>query len=94
MVKAQWASQQDSTFEAAIKIIGTDRIGLINDVSNVISSELKINMRSMKINTEGGIFEGEIQLYVEDTEHLDLMIGKLENVEGVLNVSRYSNSEI
>lgn len=93
VVKAQWASQQDSTFEAAIKIIGTDRLGLINDVSNVISSELMINMRSMKINTEGGIFEGEIQLFVEDTEHLDLMIGKLENVEGVLNVSRYSNSE-
>lgn len=94
VVKAQWSSQQDETFEAAIKIIGTDRMGLISDVSNVISSELRINMRSMKINTEGGIFEGEIQLFIEDTEHLDLMIRKLERVEGVLNVSRYSNNEI
>ncbi|MEM9328283.1 MAG: bifunctional (p)ppGpp synthetase/guanosine-3',5'-bis(diphosphate) 3'-pyrophosphohydrolase [Bacteroidota bacterium] len=94
VVKAKWSSQKDSTFEASIKIIGTDRIGLINDVSNVISSELKINMRAMTINTEGGIFEGEIQLYVEDTGHLDLMLGKLENVEGVLNVSRHNKNEI
>ncbi len=94
VVKAKWSSKKDSTFEAAIKIIGTDRIGLINDVSNVISSELKINMRAMTINTEGGIFEGEIQLYVEDTSHLDLMIRKLENVEGVLNVSRHNKNEM
>ena len=94
VVKAKWSSKKDSTFEAAIKIIGTDRIGLINDVSNVISSELMINMRAMTINTEGGIFEGEIQLYVEDTAHLDLMIRKLENVEGVLNVSRYNKNEM
>ncbi len=93
VVKAKWASKQNSTFEAAIKILGTDRIGLINDVSNVISAELKINMRSMKINTEGGIFEGEIQLYVDDTNHLDLMIRKLERVEGVLSVSRFNNSD-
>ncbi len=93
VVKAKWASKQKSTFEAGIKILGTDRIGLINDVSNVISEELKINMRSMKINTEGGIFEGEIHLFVEDTDHLDLMIRKLENVEGVLSVNRFNNNE-
>lgn len=94
VVKAQWTSKKDSIFEASIKIIGTDRLGLISDVSDVISSQLKINMRAMKINTDGGIFEGEIQLYVEDTAHLDLMIRKLENVEGVLSISRYSNNDI
>jgi len=87
IIKAKWASSQD-TFEVSVKLIGTDRIGLINDVSTVISEELKVNMRSMSINTEGGIFEGEIHLYINDTSHLDTLITKLENVEGMMNVSR------
>ena len=71
-----------------LRIIGTDRLGLINDISRVISGELKVNMRSLSINTEGGIFEGEIHLYVNDTEHLDKLIANLEHVQGVVSVSR------
>ena len=63
-------------------------MGLINDVSSIISGELKVNMRSITINTEGGIFEGEIQLYVSDTKHVDQLIGKLEVVPGVVSVTR------
>ena len=93
VVKAKWASKQKTTFEAGIKILGTDRLGLINDVSNVISEELKINMRSMQLDTDSGIFQGEIQLFVEDKDHLDLMLEKLEKVEGVLSVNRLSNND-
>ena len=71
-----------------MKIIGTDRVGLINDVSKIISDELKVNMRSMSIDTDSGIFEGEIMLYVNDTSHLDMLITRLEKVEGVVKVSR------
>ncbi|MEQ9403111.1 MAG: bifunctional (p)ppGpp synthetase/guanosine-3',5'-bis(diphosphate) 3'-pyrophosphohydrolase [Cyclobacteriaceae bacterium] len=88
IIKAKWASSRKHSFEASLSIIGTDRIGLISDVSNVISSELKVNMRSLSINTEGGIFEGNIQLYVEDTNHIDTLIKKLEQVQGVVKVSR------
>lgn len=88
VVKAKWTSSQDNSFLAGLKIIGTDRIGLINDVSSVISGELKVNMRSITINTEGGIFEGEIQLYVNDTQHVDHLIRNLEQVQGVVSVSR------
>ncbi len=88
ILKAKWASSRKHSFEAALSIIGTDRIGLISDVSNVISSELKVNMRSLSINTEGGIFEGNIQLYVEDTNHIGTLIKKLEKVQGVVKVSR------
>lgn len=88
VVKAKWTSSQDNSFLAGLKIIGTDRIGLINDVSSIISGELKVNMRSITINTEGGIFEGEIQLYVNDTQHVDQLIKKLEKVHGVVSVSR------
>ena len=90
VVKAKWTSSQDNSFLAVLKIIGTDRMGLINDVSRIISSELKVNMRSMSINTEGGIFEGEIGLYVNDTKHLDHLIKNMEAVQGVVSVSRDS----
>ena len=88
VIKAKWTSSHDKSFIARLKIIGTDRLGLINDVSSIISGELKVNMRSITINTEGGIFEGEIQLYVNDTEHLDKLITNLEKVQGVVSVSR------
>lgn len=90
VIKAKWTSSQDRAFIAGVKVIGTDRIGMINDISNVISSELNVNMRSLKIETEGGIFEGEIELYVEDTKHLDVMIKNLMEIESVVNVNRFS----
>lgn len=93
VVKAKWASQHAASFLSGLKIIGTDRVGLINDVSSIISDELKVNMRSMSIDTDSGIFEGEIMLYVNDTRHLDLLISKLEKVEGVVKVSRFDYNE-
>ncbi|WP_370089822.1 bifunctional (p)ppGpp synthetase/guanosine-3',5'-bis(diphosphate) 3'-pyrophosphohydrolase [Ekhidna sp.] len=88
IIKAKWASSRKHSFEATLSIIGTDRLGLVSDVSNIISEELKVNMRSLSINTEGGIFEGIIRLYVEDTSHLDMLVKKLEKVTGVVKVSR------
>lgn len=93
VVKAKWASQHTSAFLVSLKIIGTDRVGLINDVTAIISEELKVNMRSVAIDTDSGIFEGEIMLYVNDTHHLDLLITKLEKVEGVFKVSRFDFHE-
>ncbi|MGK7390833.1 MAG: RelA/SpoT family protein [Candidatus Cyclobacteriaceae bacterium M2_1C_046] len=93
IVKAKWASQRAKEFLAGLKIIGTDRVGLINDVSTIISNELKVNMRSMSISTESGIFEGDIMLYVNHTSHLDLLLQKLEKVDGVVKVSRYEYLE-
>ncbi|NQZ74845.1 MAG: bifunctional (p)ppGpp synthetase/guanosine-3',5'-bis(diphosphate) 3'-pyrophosphohydrolase [Ekhidna sp.] len=88
IIKAKWASSRKHSFEATLSIIGTDRMGLVSDVSNIISEELKVNMRSLSINTEGGIFEGLIRLYVEDTSHIDTLTKKLEKVNGVVKVSR------
>jgi len=90
VIKAKWTSSQERSFVAGLKVIGTDRIGIISDIANVISSELKVNMRSLKIDTEGGIFEGEIELYVEDTKHLDTLIKNLLAIERVVNVTRFS----
>lgn len=93
VVKAKWTSQHEVAFLTGLKIRGTDRVGLINDVSKIISDELKVNMSSMSIYTDQGIFEGEIMLYVNDTRHLEQLINKLKIVEGVVKVSRFDSKE-
>lgn len=93
VVKAKWTSQHEVAFLTGLKILGTDRVGLINDVSRIISDELKVNMSSMSIHTDSGIFEGEIMLYVNDTRHLEQLMEKLRNVEGVIKTSRFDSKE-
>lgn len=91
VIKAKWTSQHEVSFLTGLKVIGTDRVGLINDVSKVISEELKVNMSSLSFKTDHGIFNGEIMLYVNDTRHLEMLIKKLETVEGVVKVSRFDS---
>jgi len=91
VIKAKWTSQHEVAFLTGLKVIGTDRVGLINDVSRVISEELKVNMSSLSFKTDHGIFSGEIMLYVNDTRHLEMLIEKLEQVEGVVKVSRFDS---
>ncbi|MFA0960861.1 bifunctional (p)ppGpp synthetase/guanosine-3',5'-bis(diphosphate) 3'-pyrophosphohydrolase [Roseivirga sp. BDSF3-8] len=88
VVKAKWMSQKEIAFLAGLRIIGTDRVGLINDVTEVISHELKVNMRSITIDSDSGIFDGTIMVFVQDTKHLELLIKKLKKVPGVVKVSR------
>jgi GTP diphosphokinase / guanosine-3',5'-bis(diphosphate) 3'-diphosphatase len=94
VVKSKWTSQHEIAFLTGLKIKGTDRVGLINDVTTIISEELKVNMRSMSIHTDNGIFDGEIMLYVNDTRHLEELMSKLKIVEGVYKVVRFDSHDI
>ena len=89
VVKAKWTSQSEVSFLAGLKIKGTDRVGMMNDVTRIISNELKVNMRSVSIESDNGIFDGSIQLYVQDTMHLEKLTQKLENIDGVEEVARF-----
>ena len=89
VIKARWTSQQQIAFLAGLKIVGTDRVGLINDLTKVISNELKVNMRSITVDSDSGVFEGTIKLYVHSTTHLSNLINNLSEVPGVINVSRF-----
>ena len=89
VIKAKWTSQSEVSFLAGLTLKGTDRVGMMNDVTRIISGELKVNMRSVSIESENGIFDGSIQLYVHDTKHLDVLTKKLENIEGIEEVVRF-----
>ncbi|MFD2248043.1 RelA/SpoT family protein [Pontibacter ruber] len=89
IVKAKWTDQQELAFLAGIHIKGTDRVGLVNDLTKVISNSLKVNMRSITIDSHDGIFEGNIMVFVNDTGHLDKLIQRMGRVNGVLAVERF-----
>ncbi|MBP7477322.1 MAG: bifunctional (p)ppGpp synthetase/guanosine-3',5'-bis(diphosphate) 3'-pyrophosphohydrolase [Chitinophagales bacterium] len=89
IVKTKWTKEKDIAFLTGVKINGIDDVGVINKVTNIISGELKINIRAFSIESEDGIFEGLVKVYVEDMEQLDLLIEKLKSLDGLLSVQRY-----
>ncbi|MCS6796452.1 MAG: bifunctional (p)ppGpp synthetase/guanosine-3',5'-bis(diphosphate) 3'-pyrophosphohydrolase [Raineya sp.] len=91
ILKAQWASKIEDSYMVALRITGTDRVGIINDVTKIISNELKVNMRSMAFDTIENVFEGNCTVLVHDTRHLNLLIEKLKQVPGVEQVVRYDS---
>ena len=88
IVKAKWTGQEQLSVLAGIKITGMDDVGVVNNITKVISSELKVNMRSISIESNEGLFEGTIMLFVLDTEHLTKLMKKLSALSGILNVTR------
>jgi guanosine-3',5'-bis(diphosphate) 3'-pyrophosphohydrolase len=88
IVKARWTGQQEIAFLAGIRINGADEVGVVNNITRVISNELKVNMRSISIDSNEGLFEGTIMLFVHDTEHLKKLMAKLGQVNGILSVTR------
>ena len=88
VVKAKWVNDQLISFLAGLKITGTDEIGIVNNITKVISSEHNVNMRSINFDTDDGIFEGTIMVYVHDTKHLSHMMDNLKKVKGVNKVTR------
>lgn len=88
IIKAKWREKGDLQFLTGIKLYGSDRLGLINDVSGIISSELGINIRSFSVETNNDLFEGRAMIYVKDSEQLNTIIKKLQKVEGVEKIYR------
>lgn len=92
IVKARWTNQHELAFLTGLRITGIDDVGLINKLTTVISNDFKVNMRSLTVDSDNGIFEGTIMVYVNDTEHLDNLIKRLKQVKGVTGVTRFDSA--
>jgi len=89
IVKARWRQTEGNrTFLATIRITGVDDIGIVSNISDVISKDLRVNMRSIAIDSNDGLFEGTLTVFVSDTNHLDALIKKIIKVKGVMSVKR------
>lgn len=89
IIHAKWKeSKKRTSFQAIIRISGTDNIDIVSQISHVISKDISVQMRSINIESEGGSFEGTLRVYVNNLEHLEFLLHKLKNVHGVTQVSR------
>lgn len=88
IIAVKWAIHKLVSFLARISMTGVDRIGLANDITNVISSELKVNMTNINISVRDGIFEGTIDLYIHHTKDLNNLLLKISNIKGIESVNR------
>lgn len=91
VIKAQWKEnliKQETKFLAIIKIIGIDDVGVVSSLSDIISKNLEVNMKSITIESNEGTFEGTISVYVEDTKHLDLLMKKIQEKHPTMQISR------
>ncbi len=88
-VPVEWSRQKDVQFIVALRVIGEDRVGIVSDITTVISRNLKTNIRAITVDTEDGIFEGNIELYVNDLEHLRRLIERIKRIDGIHGVYRF-----
>lgn len=90
-IKATWKNSDLKENIAKITVHGIDRLGIVNRLTEIISNQHNVNMKSISFETEDGIFEGNLTVMVYDTEHLEQLMRKFEQVEGVQRVIRRSN---
>ncbi|MBN1159440.1 MAG: bifunctional (p)ppGpp synthetase/guanosine-3',5'-bis(diphosphate) 3'-pyrophosphohydrolase [Bacteroidales bacterium] len=89
VVKAQWRSGAKSAlFSVEITIQGENDPNILNNISNVLSKDLKINLQSFSLDSSEGQFKGRMKITVKDTGHLDALISKLSAIKGVYRVNR------
>jgi GTP pyrophosphokinase len=88
IIAVKWAIHKLVSFLARISMTGIDRIGLLRDITTIISSELKVNMTKINITVDKGIFEGVIDVYVHHTKDLNNLILKISNIKGIDGVKR------
>lgn len=88
IINASWKKEEASEFLTGVKFSGLDNVGLVNEITGFISNEKNVNMKSISFDSNDGIFEGKIMLFVNDTKHLYDLIAHLKQLEGIEKVER------
>lgn len=94
IIKAQWTkSAANQSFQAIIKVVGVDEIGMLNKITDVISKDLKVRMRSITMDSNEGMFEGKLKLLIDSVKHLEMLMSKLKKEKGILKVTRVDSDD-
>ena len=88
MVKAKWSGKGSNQYSIGLKVVGNDDIGIVNNITSIISKENNITMRAINIDSHDGLFSGYIEVMLEDTSKLDMLLKRLRTVRGVKQVIR------
>ncbi len=94
IIKAEWTkSAAKQSFQAMIKVSGVDEIGMLNKITDIISKDLRVRMRSISMDSNEGMFDGKLKLFVDSAKHLDMLMSKLKREKGILKVMRVDSEE-
>ena len=88
IVKAKWSGKGSSQYEITLRVIGNDDIGIVNNLTSIISKEERLVLRSINIDSHDGLFSGNMTIMLDDTNRLEALIKKLRTVKGVKQVER------
>lgn len=88
IVKARWAGKGHGSYPITLHVVGQDDLGIVNNITSIISKEEHIMLRSINIDSNDGLFSGILTILVDDTQRLTALIKKLRTVKGVKAVSR------
>jgi len=89
IVKSQWAGKSVSNYPVTLKIIGNDDIGIVTNITSVISKETGMMLRSIQVDPSDGLFQGTLTVMLSDTSVMNSLIRKIQSIKGVKQVSRY-----
>lgn len=90
IIKINWTASEAGTFLSGIRLVGFDNMGLLNDIINIITRQMSINIRSFHIDSTGDVFEATIMLLVHNTDDLNRLMSELKKLKGINNVFRIS----
>ena len=88
VVKARWSGKGSSQYSITLRIVGNDDIGIVNNLTSIISKDEKLVLRTINIDSHDGLFSGNLVVMLEDTSRLETLIKKLRTVKGVKQVER------
>ena len=88
IIPVRWTTHKVKAFLSRIKVRGIDRMGILNDMTTIISKQLDVNIRSLNVDVIDGIFEATLDVYVHNTVHLNNLILKLARIKGIDSVTR------
>jgi len=88
VIPVEWSRQKDVQFSSTLRVVGEDRVGIVSDMTAVISKSLKTNIRSITVTSEDGMFEGTIVLYVSGVKQLRRVTQRLGRLDGIYGVYR------
>ena len=88
VVKARWSGKGSSQYSITLRVIGNDDIGIVNNLTSIISKDERLILRSINIDSHDGLFSGNLTVMLEDTSRLEGLLKKLRTVKGVKQVDR------
>jgi GTP pyrophosphokinase len=88
IVKAKWSGKGSSQYTITLRVIGNDDIGIVNNLTSIISKEEKLVLRSINIDSNDGLFSGNLTLMIDDNTQLEALLKKLRTVKGVKQINR------